>query len=257
LPSGAHWSKLVGATHNNGVSFLQMGQTATNGIEDIAERGLNTNFFNEVGTAISNGTANAPIDGPALGSAGGQIFMGGITTTEEFPLLTLVSMIAPSPDWMIALSGLNLLNTNGEWKDTFMVDLYPYDAGTDSGADYTSPNQDTNPKEAIVNAQGTMPFSTEKIGTLTIALKEVLGAEDTPANVLRLFPNPTSGTFTLKSNSPLSHIEIYNVLGSLVLKQAVYGNEAVLDLSRFPNGMYIVNSAGTNGNTTAKKLVKR
>ena len=36
------------------------------------------------------------------------------------------------------------------------VSLFPYDAGTDSGTDYTSPNQDTNPADpiALINTGG-------------------------------------------------------------------------------------------------------
>lgn len=45
LPSNAHWSKLVGVTHTNEVTFLEMGQTATTGIENLAEQGVNTAFF--------------------------------------------------------------------------------------------------------------------------------------------------------------------------------------------------------------------
>ncbi|MBT8262857.1 MAG: hypothetical protein KJO05_08545 [Bacteroidia bacterium] len=37
FPASAHYSKLVGATHNDQVVFLEMGSLATPGIEDIAE----------------------------------------------------------------------------------------------------------------------------------------------------------------------------------------------------------------------------
>ena len=47
------------------------------------------------------------------------------------PLVTLVSMLGPSPDWFIGVSGLNLRDGN-RWKEIVEVDLYPYDGGSRS-----------------------------------------------------------------------------------------------------------------------------
>ena len=51
------------------VNFLEMGQTATIGIENLAEQGVNTAFFSEINTAIDLNTANALINGSGLGTA--------------------------------------------------------------------------------------------------------------------------------------------------------------------------------------------
>jgi len=261
LPSSAHWSRLVGATHNSEVSFVQEGQVASQGIEDIAERGSNVQFFNEVTTAINNGAANEAINGNALGSAEGQISIEGIETTEEFPLLTLSSMIAPSPDWMITAPNVNLLDTNGDWKQSITLDVYPYDAGTDSGTDYTSPDADTTPKANIANARGTMPFSSEKIGTMTIELQNViLGTNDITAQVsISIFPNPFTDRITLEAkNVSLIGIEIYNVLGKKVreIKQNI-GDETTIDVSSLTSGVYLLKATDSKNNVTTKKIIKR
>ena len=57
LPGNAHWSNLVGANHNSNISFLEMGGTATTGIENVAEAGSNTVFNSEVQSAINAGNA--------------------------------------------------------------------------------------------------------------------------------------------------------------------------------------------------------
>lgn len=64
-------------------------------------------------------------------------------------LVSLVSMIFPSPDWFVGVSGLELCLANGSWIEEKILNLYPYDAGTDSGPTYISPDQPTIPKEAI------------------------------------------------------------------------------------------------------------
>jgi len=58
LPSDAHWSNLVGATHKGTIHFFENGTLASPGIEDVAEIGVNTIFNSEVNTAIGNGDAD-------------------------------------------------------------------------------------------------------------------------------------------------------------------------------------------------------
>lgn len=54
----------------------------------------------------------------------------------ENHLLSLVSMIYPSPDWFVGVSGLELCEKECKWSEGFEVELYPWDAGTDSGVTY-------------------------------------------------------------------------------------------------------------------------
>lgn len=64
-------------------------------------------------------------------------------------LVSLVSKLYPSPDWFVGVSDLELCQTNGHWIDNRTINLYPFDAGTDSGATYTASDQPTIPQEAI------------------------------------------------------------------------------------------------------------
>lgn len=62
-------------------------------------------------------------------------------------LSMLVKMI-PSPDWFVGVDSINLCQGN-QWKQEVTVDLHPYDAGTDSGFTFSSPNFPSNPRENI------------------------------------------------------------------------------------------------------------
>ena len=64
-------------------------------------------------------------------------------------LLSLVSKLIPSPDWIVGVSMENLCLANGSWVDSRVVDLYPWDAGTDSGLGYHDSGERTMPREAI------------------------------------------------------------------------------------------------------------
>jgi spondin-1 len=66
-------------------------------------------------------------------------------------------MIYPSPDWFVGVSGLELCLGNGSWIEQKVLNLYPYDAGTDSGPTYISPDQPTIPKEPIRKIKPNQP----------------------------------------------------------------------------------------------------
>ena len=57
----------------------------------------------------------------------GQPQLRSRAVTTAHPLVTLV---APRLDWFVGVSGLSLLDAQGEWLLQHQVDLFPYDAGT-------------------------------------------------------------------------------------------------------------------------------
>lgn len=259
LPNNAHWSRLVGATHNSDVSYLQIGQIASAGIEMVAEEGNNAIFNSEVNTSIVDGNANQYIFGNALSTATGNIIITDLQVAEDFPLLTLVSMIAPSPDWMIAIIGLNLRDENG-WKSSIVVDLFGYDAGTDSGTNYDSENFDTNPKQPISSLQNVAPFNSEKVGTITVQLESVLELEDHVAvDDIKIYPNPSKGLITLSNiqNIDLETISVYNILGSLMKRFETLStsNQQVLNLNDLNKGIYVIIIATSDGQSKTQKLI--
>lgn len=259
LPATAHWSRLVGATHNDNITFFELGGLATAGIEDVAEQGNNVQFFNEVASAISAGDANLQIEGPALATAAGTVSIDLIETSSDFPLLTLVSMIAPSPDWIVGINSISLLDSEGNWIDEIVIDLYAYDAGTDSGPDYSSPNMDTDPQDPISSLQGVMPFSTAPMGTLTISLEGILSVDDLTLENVSMSPNPATDVLKLQfPQAEFDRVAIYSALGQQVIARRIDGQQDLeLDISELKSGVYLVHLQSTQGQTVVRKLVKR
>lgn len=68
---------------------------------------------------------------------------------RKHPLLSIASMFGPSPDWVVGVSKLNLCQKDCTWAKSMIIDLYPWDAGTDNGITYMSPNSETNPREKM------------------------------------------------------------------------------------------------------------
>jgi hypothetical protein len=161
FPAGAHWSGLVGGTHNEGVVFWEEGMLATEGIRRMAEFGSKPVLLGEVAASIQAGMAWGTLSGGGVSGGPGQVALS-FTIHRDFPLVTLVSMIAPSPDWFTGVHGLSLI-ANGDWVAQKVVTLHLYDAGTDSGASYASPDAATVPREMIRQITG---FPAEVDGVL-------------------------------------------------------------------------------------------
>lgn len=151
FPPNPHFSGLVGGTHRSTVSFWQAGGLATEGIRLMAERGRQSPLDIEVDAAIRAGQAQHLLVGSDVPSSPGSTSLD-FEVSVDYPQVTLVTMVAPSPDWFVGVSGLNLLES-GDWADR-TVDLFPWDAGTDSGVSYRSADRVTAPPQAIARLTG-------------------------------------------------------------------------------------------------------
>ena len=152
--TNAHWSGLVGGTHNEAVHFFRESETASAGIQMMAELGQKPRLLAEVGASITNGTADFQLSGGGIRPSPGTVsLVFSQPMRRDFPLVTLCSMIAPSPDWFVGVDSLSLLE-NGQWLASKTVTLYSMDAGTDSGATYESPDQVTIPRSVVTRHIG-------------------------------------------------------------------------------------------------------
>jgi hypothetical protein len=147
IPRTPHFSGLIGGTHRSTVKFWEEGGFATEGIQLMAERGRQTPLDLEVGAAIAAGHAQYVLAGGDVPRSPGTV-SHEFDVTRDYPLVTLVTMVAPSPDWFVGVSGLSLIE-NGSWVGEKVVSLHAYDAGTDSGVTFSSADVKTSPPQPI------------------------------------------------------------------------------------------------------------
>ena len=164
---GAHFTTLIGAVHNPNVTFWQSGGVASPGIEQVAETGVTRSFRAEI--ERSSHVFAVIQEGVSFGGTGRAAF--DLQVPADHPLITLVSMIGPSPDWFVGVSGLSLLDSEGQWMSERQVALYPYDAGTEDGNEFSLSNPPTNPRESIMSIRGTGKFSDQPMAMLTFDLQ--------------------------------------------------------------------------------------
>lgn len=270
FPSNAHFSGLIGGVYDATATLWEAGNLASTGIERMAEIGAKDSLRAEVETLIAEGRALAVLSGGGIGPSPGSVTLD-FEMTEAFPLVSLVSMLAPSPDWFVGVAGLDL-RAGGTWATERVVELYAYDAGTDSGPTYDSENDDTVPPEPIAAltdppflVDGTVP----PVGSFTFTLLHVTDAEgsappaafalDAPA------PNPvmTHAALQLHLNrSQPVRIDVFDVLGRrvAVLHDGTLpagAHDLTLDVRALPRGVYFVRARGAEAQATRRFVVQR
>ncbi|MGI9549752.1 MAG: spondin domain-containing protein [Aurantibacter sp.] len=157
---GGHFSWIGGATHNATVKFWEVGTLASPGIDLMSVTGFTTDLVSEIQIEIANGSAENLINeehwfcpdentSPNCGELSFEIIV-----SKEFPLVTLASMLGPSPDWFIGVESLSMVDGNGTFIPQITNELYPYDAGILSdnsvlGADCCDREPLSEPQENI------------------------------------------------------------------------------------------------------------
>lgn len=146
-PSSAHFSGLIGATHNDAYTIFADGGTATAGLEGLSERGAHSPLDAEIRAALTRGIAGMLFESSPLFSFPGSLQANFIADAAH-PYVSVVAMVAPSPDWFTGVSKVPL-HKDGHWVRQAKLTLFVYDAGTDYGTTYKAPDDDAMPRQSI------------------------------------------------------------------------------------------------------------
>jgi hypothetical protein len=143
----------IGATHNSGYAIFAPGTQPTPGLERLSEKGKHSPLDTEIQQAIKQGNAKSLIRF-SQGSPGPvhRTIAATFDITEDSPLVSIVGMIAPSPDWFYGVSSVELWK-DGRWVPTLAVPAYAWDSGGDGGTTYLAEDRDLNPKQATRMAE--------------------------------------------------------------------------------------------------------
>ncbi|XP_011670522.2 spondin-2-like [Strongylocentrotus purpuratus] len=149
----AQWSPVLGAVHNSRFQMWKEGEVSSEPFSRFVEgadiknlrpalTGRSTDVYT---TFASDGVPSG------VGSTSIQFRMH-----REFTEVSFAVRIDPSPDWFVGQSSLDLCRS-GEWLHDMTLDLYPFDAGTDQGFMFTSPDFPEVPRQPIVEITSRVP----------------------------------------------------------------------------------------------------
>lgn len=90
------------------------------------------------------------------------------------------------------------------------------------------------------------------IDSISISRLHTEGISTAQETTVSVYPNPTDGLLTISSSQPLQHIELLDISG----RQLLTTKDNSLDLSSFPNGIYLLRCTTPSG-STIQKIIKK
>ena len=170
LPGGAHFTPIIGATHASPDAIFSIGGMATQGVENVAETGSTGVLAGEINQMISEGTAGTLILRPGNIGPVAEVTVD-FSASPDHSMMTMLTMIAPSPDWFVGVNSFELRPGN-QWIESAVLVLNSYDGGTENGTGFSLNNPATVPQSTIQmldTAEPTNPFfGVGSIATITI-----------------------------------------------------------------------------------------
>ncbi|XP_047530626.1 spondin-1-like isoform X1 [Vanessa atalanta] len=147
------YSDMVGASHSTDYIIWAPGTLATDGLRDFAQYANGSKLESEIREKIGDGVRTL-----IKGKGHGYRKMSNPTyaffrTDKNNHIFTVGVAIHPSPDWFLGVTRFELCQVDNTWLQERELNLYPWDAGTDSGVSYESPNMETFPQDAVSRVQ--------------------------------------------------------------------------------------------------------
>ena len=148
-----------------------------------------------------------------------------VEVTTDYPLVSAVSMIAPSPDWFVGVRDYDLCNTTtGKWLDKRERRLPLYDSGTDSAVTFIHTGTPTNPHLPIFLIKK-IPEDSPKNDTLlpfgTFTFEKTSESTNVTSNVS---PSVAAASTTIKPSSTRGEASSVQHLGVFVLLELIILN---------------------------------
>lgn len=161
-PANAHLSPLTSFSHNRRFSAFVLYGYATTGVKNVAETGNNAQLKRELNHPLVKDIATT---NNLIFARGSFVVMLDVDCNN--PFISAITMIAPSPDWFVAISSLDMRKKSGRFARMRSGQLRVYDAGTDSGRTLSAANSVTKPVENIAPLVGA-PFNGKPAATFKL-----------------------------------------------------------------------------------------
>ena len=168
FPANAQFAPLLAAAHARGEKVWSEGSLALPPVAELSENGIPDALAQFIDGEIGKGFGHYTVSSASVAGSG-EVIMD-LTASPSYPLVSLIGQLSPSPDWFTGLNGIELADAEGNWKTSIELDLFPLDAGVDSGSGYEAANLATVPRTPVTSLRGVAPFSSQPVGRVSISL---------------------------------------------------------------------------------------
>lgn len=203
---------------------------------------------------------------------------GSFTTLTVTGCTTAVNGLFPQANFTPVCSGSNEQITDTAWTGEYAnVNISTNKEYTFTSSVATDFVTITNANATVIYAFGTTPLvwqSSTNSGVLRYYLHNdatcnseqvnrfkyikcttSLANEQTQLEHLALYPNPTTGMLNLSNDQPIDQVEIYNMLGQLVVQQSLHAKAGVINMTQLSAGTYLV-KVQSSGLAQTMRIVK-
>lgn len=164
-PPNPHTGNMFLVNHDKNFKLFELGQLASIGISNTAMYGTIDDLMN----LTKNNASIGNVETSNVLMAPGETTLK-INVTDDKPILSFSTMIAPSSDWFTGFS-INLLdNNNNEWIKHKVIPLYVYIAGTDSNQGFVTEHKLRTVPEVISVKKDNFLYPTGKIKPIAYAI---------------------------------------------------------------------------------------
>lgn len=195
------FSDVIGASHGTSYRFWKENEQPSQGLIEFLEMENTTTLETEIKSNETRTVIKAK--GLRYPNITGKTF-AVFRVDKHHHLLSIISLIIPSPDWFVGVSGLELCNRT-EWISEKVIELYPYDLGLYSDLQYTSRTTKTSDNITKIDhaTEYASPFhtnNTDKLKPLALihltrsrVYERVCSTEDTISTTPRDTSNCATG----------------------------------------------------------------
>lgn len=106
-----------------------------------------------------------------------------------------------------------------------------------------------------INADVAFDTDYDNLGSIVIGENTTLTVHENILSNFNVYPNPTQDSWTIKSDQTIDSVLIYDIFGKQVMEITNDSNQAFINATNLPNGIYLA-KINTNNGATSVKLVK-
>ena len=163
--------------------------------------------------------------------------------------LTTILVVNPAIDVTTNLSGLtisaNESSATYQWID---CDNSNQPIAGETNQTFTA---SSNGNYAVIVTQNSCSDTSACVNISTVGIKDV-----SKANTVNIYPNPSNGIYNISGLALNSKIVVYDAIGQIIYTSITTESKETVDISKLPNGVYVIQLNSEN-RTTTKKVIKK